>query len=79
VLKYEAHADSALCRFLLRRALAAPRPLGHALHWFLTAEAGKPDVRHRFGALLDLLSRNLPPEHRCVLGMGWGRGRRRRQ
>ena len=33
VLKYEAHADSALSRFLLRRALAAPRPLGHALYW----------------------------------------------
>ena len=68
VLKYEAHADSALARFLLRRALAAPRPLGHALHWFLTAEAGKADVFHRFGLLRDLLARNLPPEQRAALG-----------
>jgi hypothetical protein len=47
VLKYEAFTDSALARFLLRRALAAPRSVGHAFFWFLRAEMDKKDVADR--------------------------------
>ena len=52
VLKYEALTDSALARFLLRRALSAPRTVGHAFFWFLRAEMDKPDVADRLVAAL---------------------------
>ena len=32
-LKFEPFHDSALARFLLRRALAAPSTIGHMLFW----------------------------------------------
>lgn len=35
VLKYEAHHDSHLARFLLRRAHESPRLIGHILYWHL--------------------------------------------
>jgi CRP-like cAMP-binding protein len=35
VLKYEHWHDSALARFLLRRALRSPQTIGHLLFWFL--------------------------------------------
>ena len=38
VLKFEPFLDSALARFLLRRALRAPTTVGHVLFWFLKAE-----------------------------------------
>lgn len=58
VLKYEAHTDSALARFLLRRALAAPKTVGHNFFWLLKAEVDNPELRDRYGVLLDVYLRN---------------------
>ena len=52
-LKYEARHDSALARFLLRRALCSPHVLGHQFFWSLRAEMHLPDVSERFGLLLE--------------------------
>jgi CRP-like cAMP-binding protein len=67
VLKYEAHTDSALARFLLRRALACPQLVGHAFFWLLKAEVDNPELRDRYGVLLDVYLRNCG-EHRVALG-----------
>ena len=37
-MKFEPSADSSLARFLLRRALAVPRIIGHVFFWYLKAE-----------------------------------------
>jgi CRP-like cAMP-binding protein len=58
VLKYEAYTDSALARFLLRRALASPRTVGQAFFWLLKADSDKEDVRDRYGPILDIYLRN---------------------
>jgi len=58
VLKYEAHTDSALARFLLRRALASPKSVGHNFFWLLKAEVDNPELRDRYGVLLDIYLRN---------------------
>ena len=52
VLKYEARHDSALARFLLRRALSCPHQVGHQFFWCLKAEMHLPEVSERFGLLL---------------------------
>ena len=52
VLKYEPYHDSALIRFLLRRALLAPLTIGHTLFWMLYNELHLPIVQERFGLLL---------------------------
>ena len=58
VLKYETHTDSALARFLLRRALAAPRTVGHTFFWLIKSDSDKPDVRERYCIMLDIFLRN---------------------
>jgi len=66
-LKYEPFHDSALSRFLLRRALTSPTLIGHIFFWLLKAEMHEPVVRERFGVLLDLYLRNCGT-HRLALG-----------
>jgi hypothetical protein len=53
-LKFENHIDSALARFLLRRALANMRLIGHIFFWQLKSEVYNLDVRLRFVALLQI-------------------------
>ncbi|XP_065829821.1 phosphatidylinositol 4,5-bisphosphate 3-kinase catalytic subunit gamma isoform-like isoform X2 [Oscarella lobularis] len=52
VLKFEPYHDSALARFLLRRALGSKR-IGHYFYWFLRSEMDFPEFRDRFGLLLE--------------------------
>lgn len=52
VLKYELYHDSALSRFLLRRALRS-REVGHALYWYLKSEMHVPTITERYGLLLE--------------------------
>ena len=47
VLKYEARHDSALGRFLLRRALRCPHHVGHVFFWALKAEMHVPEASER--------------------------------
>ena len=47
VLKYESRHDSALGRFLLRRALRCPHHVGHVFFWSLKAEMHVPEVSER--------------------------------
>jgi len=58
VLKFERFVDSALSRFLLRRALRSPGTIGHRLFWLLRAEMHVPEVADRYGALLDIYLRH---------------------
>ena len=67
VLKFEPHYDTALCRFLLRRALLNPFVCGHALFWMLQSERHIADVRHHCRVLLELYLRNCG-SHRVSLG-----------
>lgn len=67
VLKFEMFADSALARFLLRRALRHPRQIGHVFFWYLKAEMHIPEVSVRYGALLEQYLRNCG-EHSTDLG-----------
>lgn len=67
VLKYEPFDDSALSRFLLRRALLRPRLLGHELFWYLRAELHNIDIARRFSMLLDLFMRYCG-SHKLALG-----------
>ena len=57
MLKHEAFTDSALARFVLRRALAAPATVGHTLFWYLRAEMDTGQAKHRCGVLVDLFLR----------------------
>ncbi|KCV71632.1 hypothetical protein H696_01050 [Fonticula alba] len=52
VLKYEPYHDSALARFLLRRALASRR-VGHHFFWHLRAEMHWPEIQVRFALYLE--------------------------
>ena len=67
VLKFEPYLDSALVRFLLRRALRHPRVIGHVLFWYLKAEMHIPEIAARFGVVLDQYLRNCG-EHKTDLG-----------
>ena len=61
-LRFEPYADSALARFLLRRALASPATIGHVFFWSLKAEMrgsdpggarlGRENLHHRRVVLL---------------------------
>jgi hypothetical protein len=66
-LKFETFHDSALARFLLRRALSNPVLIGHIFFWYLKAEMHVPVVQERFGILLELYLRNCG-KHRISLG-----------
>jgi hypothetical protein len=52
VLKYEPYHDSALARFLLRRALEDTR-VGHSFFWYLRSEMHVPEISERYGLLLE--------------------------
>ena len=66
-LKFENHNDSALARFLLRRALANTRLIGHILFWQLQSEVYNVDVRIRFVVLLQIYIQHCG-NHRVELG-----------
>lgn len=66
-LKFENHTDSALARFLLRRALANTRLIGHILFWQLQSEVYNLDVRVRFVVLLQIYIQHCG-NHRVELG-----------
>ena len=53
-LKFESHIDSALSRFLLRRALTNRRVIGHIFFWLLQSEVYNLDVKRRFTILLQV-------------------------
>ena len=48
------HVDSALSRFLLRRALTKPRLIGHIYYWLLQSEVYNADVSKRYVILLQV-------------------------
>jgi hypothetical protein len=50
-LKAEPFHDSALARFLLRRAIANPARVGHCLYWALAADCHIKGCAHRFELL----------------------------
>ena len=58
-LKGETFNDSALARFLLRRALRKPQTIGVRLFWMLKAEMDDPDVRRRTGMYLEQFCNNV--------------------
>ncbi|MES1909718.1 MAG: hypothetical protein MHM6MM_002418 [Cercozoa sp. M6MM] len=65
-LKFESYHDSPLARFLLQRALASPRFIGHELYWMLRAEMTLPNqVAHaeRYGALVEEYLHHVPAIH----------------
>jgi len=51
--------DSALARFLLRRALAKPRLIGHIYFWLLQSEVYNVDVSKRYVILLQVRAFNV--------------------
>jgi hypothetical protein len=57
-LKSEPYHDSALSRFLLRRALRSPEVVGHALYWGLQAEMHRPEATERYGLLISIFLRH---------------------
>ena len=67
-LKFEHFHDSAVARFLLRRAIKNPTVIGHSLFWLLKAEMHQPLVRERFGLMLNLYLRNIPLAEKRSLG-----------
>jgi phosphatidylinositol-4,5-bisphosphate 3-kinase len=52
VLKYEPYHDSALLRFLLKRALRNST-IGHSLFWYLKSEMHVEEISERYGLLLE--------------------------
>jgi phosphatidylinositol-4,5-bisphosphate 3-kinase len=67
LLKNESYHDSALARFLLRRAFLKPKLLGHTLFWLLKSEMHILHVRERYGLILEQYLRN-SGRHRIELG-----------
>lgn len=59
VIKYEPYHDSALGRFLVRRALRSSR-IGHIFFWYLRAEMHVPEIAERYGLLLEAYLRGVP-------------------
>jgi hypothetical protein len=66
-LKFESFVDSALARFLLRRALTNSKLIGHIYFWLLQSEVCNPDVAKRYIVLLQVYIRNCG-KHRVELG-----------
>eukprot|EP01103_Thecamoeba_quadrilineata_P016510 TRINITY_DN5541_c0_g2_i1.p1 TRINITY_DN5541_c0_g2~~TRINITY_DN5541_c0_g2_i1.p1 ORF type:complete len:1076 (+),score=197.79 TRINITY_DN5541_c0_g2_i1:18-3245(+) len=58
VLKHEGYHDSALARFLLRRALANKK-IGHAFYWHLKSELHLPQIAERYILLLEAFLRGI--------------------
>lgn len=55
---YEPFHDSALARFLLRRAVLNPMLVGHAFYWALHAESHRVELAYRLGVLREAFVRN---------------------
>jgi hypothetical protein len=53
-LKFENFVDSALARFLLRRALTNQKLIGHIYFWSLQSELYNSDVSKRYIILLQV-------------------------
>ncbi len=53
-LKFETFDDSALSRFLLRRAISNPTNVGHSLFWHLQAELHNVEFKQRFLIILNI-------------------------
>jgi hypothetical protein len=75
VLKCEPYHDSALARFLLRRALGNP-VIGHHLFWYMRSEMHVGDISRRFGLLLEAYlrgagsaTRSLQRQHELVTAL----------
>eukprot|EP00514_Thraustochytrium_sp_LLF1b_P003892 CAMPEP_0184507148 /NCGR_PEP_ID=MMETSP0198_2-20121128/91_1 /TAXON_ID=1112570 /ORGANISM="Thraustochytrium sp., Strain LLF1b" /LENGTH=1359 /DNA_ID=CAMNT_0026896883 /DNA_START=243 /DNA_END=4322 /DNA_ORIENTATION=- len=68
VIKFERFVDSALSRFLLRRALRSPHTIGQKMFWLLRSDMHVPTVANRYGALLDSYLRHLRGGGRAALG-----------
>jgi len=51
-LKFEPNHDSALARFLLRRALTNKR-IGHFFFWYLKCEMYNPQYTARFAVIME--------------------------
>ena len=66
-LKFETYIDSALARFLLRRAIINKPIIGHIFFWFLHSELHNKDVASRFQVLLHVYLLNCG-HHRIELG-----------
>jgi hypothetical protein len=66
-LKFENYVDSALSRFLLRRALGNKKLIGHIYFWLLESEVHNKDVCRRFVILLQVYLQNCG-SHRMELG-----------
>jgi phosphatidylinositol-4,5-bisphosphate 3-kinase len=66
-LKFENYADSALARFLLRRAVRSKNLIGHIFYWQLQSEVHNTDCKRRFTLLLQIYIRNCG-SHRIELG-----------
>ena len=66
VLKHEPYHNSALARFLLRRAWSNPK-IGHSFFWYLKAEMHLEDVAERYTILLDTYLRGCGPQLKELL------------
>lgn len=53
-LKYEPNHFSSLSEFLLAAAVRYPTTIGHSLFWGLKSEMHNPEVRQRFGLILEV-------------------------
>eukprot|EP01132_Coremiostelium_polycephalum_P011112 gene11112-13596_t len=52
-LKHEPYHDSALCRFLIQRALNNRAIIGHPFFWHLEAEMHNPKISERYSLVLE--------------------------
>ncbi|KAN0007399.1 hypothetical protein ACTFIU_000598 [Dictyostelium citrinum] len=52
-LKHEPYHNSALCRFLIRRALNNRAVIGHPFFWHLEAEMHNPKISERYSLVLE--------------------------
>ena len=66
VLKHEPYHNSALARFLLRRAWSNSK-IGHSFYWYLKAEMHLEDVAERYTILLDTYLRGCGPQLKELL------------
>lgn len=65
MLKHEQSHDSALARFLLRRALMHPREIGQQLYWHLRSQADSTATKLRYSIVLGQVRPQLVAE-RCA-------------
>eukprot|EP00697_Spironema_sp_BW2_P006825 gnl/Spiro4/20975_TR10223_c0_g1_i1.p1 gnl/Spiro4/20975_TR10223_c0_g1~~gnl/Spiro4/20975_TR10223_c0_g1_i1.p1 ORF type:complete len:585 (-),score=5.77 gnl/Spiro4/20975_TR10223_c0_g1_i1:8-1564(-) len=66
VLKYEPYHDSALARFLVKRALGS-KEIGHNFFWFLKSEMHVNEISERYGLLLEAYLRGAPGHRKQLM------------